>query len=73
MHDLGSFTDKYNNILLTLLRLNRLVSPQDTADRFAGGKAAEAWSWPHVHLVSRSRMMELYFRSPIYFHIVVRN
>jgi hypothetical protein len=38
--------------------------PMATRGSFPGGKAAGAWSWPHLHLVSRSKSEWSYTSTP---------
>jgi hypothetical protein len=38
--------------------------PMGTGGSFPGGKAARAWSWPHLHLVLRSKNAWGYTSTP---------
>jgi hypothetical protein len=47
--------------------------PMVTEGSFSRIKAAGAWNWPHLHLVPRWRMVDLYLHSPIHLHCTVLN
>jgi hypothetical protein len=47
--------------------------PMGTRDFFSVGKAAGAWNWAHLHLVSRLRMVQLYLHSPMRLNGIVIN